>query len=143
MGRQQDIRWLQRFENYQKALLRLQQGVDLVQQRSLSDLEQQGLIQVFEFTHELAWNLLKDFLTWQGVSGITGSRDATRAAFKVGLIESGEVWMAMIKSRNLSSHTYREDVANEIAEKITSQYFQVFRELEVVMDARRSDLDDA
>ena len=71
-----DIRWQQRFNSYQKALLQLQSAVELSQQRALSALEKQSVIQVFEFTHELAWNLLKDFLQEQGNQNIKGSRDA-------------------------------------------------------------------
>ncbi|MGI9277749.1 MAG: nucleotidyltransferase substrate binding protein [Endozoicomonas sp.] len=129
MGEQQDIRWLQRFDNYQRALKRLQEAKDLADSRKLTDLEQQGLIQGFEFTHELAWNTLKDFLTYRGISNIIGSRDATRGAFRYGLVKDGEAWMEMIKSRNLTSHTYREEVANEIADKILNRYFQAFVEL--------------
>jgi nucleotidyltransferase substrate binding protein (TIGR01987 family) len=73
-----DVRWRQRFQNYRQALSRLSDAVALSRQRPLSDLEQQGLIQAFEFTHELGWNVLKDYLEEQGVAGIIGSRNATR-----------------------------------------------------------------
>ena len=106
-----DVRWRQRFDNYERALQVLQRGVDLAGQRPLSELEQQGLIQGFEFTHELAWNLLKDYLQYQGLEGIIGSRDATRLAFQNALIGDGEGWMAMIKARNQSSHTYNLEQA--------------------------------
>ena len=85
-----DIRWQQRFANYKKALQQLQSAVDLSKQRALSQLEKQGVIQAFEFTHELAWNMLKDFLRDQGNQNIKGSKDATREAFKVELICDGE-----------------------------------------------------
>jgi nucleotidyltransferase substrate binding protein (TIGR01987 family) len=88
------------------------------QQRGLSDLEKQGVIQAFEFTHELAWNVMKDYFSWQGNPNITGSRDAIREAFNKGLITEGDGWMEMIKSRNQTSHTYNKLVANEIVEKI-------------------------
>ena len=73
----QDIRWQQRFANFKKALLQLQSAVDLSAQRALSNLEKQGVIQAFEFTHELAWNVLKDYLQDQGNQNIKGSKDAT------------------------------------------------------------------
>lgn len=123
-----DIRWLQRFEHYLKAFALLDEAVTLSRQRSLSDLEQQGLIQRFEFTHELAWNVLKDYLEFQGYTGITGSRDAVRLAFERGLIGHGELWMEMIKSRNQSSHTYNEEVAEEIAGRIVHAYHNVLRD---------------
>ncbi|WP_448215744.1 nucleotidyltransferase substrate binding protein [Endozoicomonas sp. 2B-B] len=126
---QKDIRWLQRFENYQAALEALKEAVTLSEQRPLSRLEQQGLIQGFEFTHELAWKTLKDFLGYRGIQDVTGSRDAVRVAFREGIIINGELWMEMLKSRNLTSHTYREEVANEIAVKILKQYFDAFCEL--------------
>ena len=101
-----DVRWKQRFNNYLKAFLTLTEAVQLSQVRILSRLEQQGLIQGFELTHELAWNVLKDYLEDKGISGLIGSKDTTRSAFKNGLIGHGEDWMKMIEARNLSSHTY-------------------------------------
>ena len=80
-----DVRWLQRFANYQKALIQLDNAVRLSKERELSRLEGQGLVQGFEFTHELAWNTLKDFLQYKGNNeDLYGSRDATRQAFKLG-----------------------------------------------------------
>lgn len=123
----EDIRWQQRFQNFLKAFTLLEEAVALQQHRELTDLEEQGLIQRFEFTHELAWNVLKDYFQYQGNTAITGSRDATREAFKMGLIEDGEGWMEMIKSRNLSSHTYNEAVAEDLTEKIVEEYYGLFR----------------
>lgn len=130
MEEQNEVRWKQRFDSYQHALGRLQQAVDLSNHRELSELEQQGLIKAFEFTHELAWKTLKDFFTARGSEKLYGSRDATRLAFKEGLIENGEVWMKMINSRNLTSHTYQEEVAREIYEDIVNRYFTQFKILE-------------
>ena len=89
----EDIRWQQRLENYHRALNKLNKAAKLSEERSLTELEEQGLIQSFEFTHELAWNVMKDYFTYQGNPEIRGSRDATREAFKVGLITNGEVWI--------------------------------------------------
>ena len=122
----QDIRWIQRFNHFLKAFVQLEKAMELAHQRSLSKLEEQGLIQAFEYTHELAWNTLKDFLESRGVRGIYGSKDTTREAFKIGLIENGEVWMDMIKSRNLTSHTYNESTAATIASAILNQYLVEF-----------------
>ncbi len=88
-----DIRWKQRFSNYLRAYGNLAEAVELSRTRPLTKLEQQGLIQGFEFTHELAWNVLKDYLEEKGISGLIGSKDATRTAFKNGLIEDGDSWM--------------------------------------------------
>lgn len=124
-----DIRWIQRFENYRKAFSKLDEGVQLAGKRKLTELEQQGLIQAFEYTHELAWNTLKDFLTERGNSNIFGSKDATRAAFRYELIENGKVWMDMITSRNKTSHTYNEDTAGEILHAIIYNYYDEFKRL--------------
>ena len=122
----QDIRWQQRFSNYKKALVQLKDAVNLSRQRELSVLEKQGLIQAFEFTHELAWNCLKDFLEFKGQTGIYGSKDATRKAFELGLLENGDAWMDMIQSRNRSSHTYNQQVMQEIIEAIIESYNDLF-----------------
>lgn len=131
---QADIRWQQRFSNYKRALRQLQSAVELSQQRELSNLEKQGVIQAFEFTHELAWNVLKDYLQDQGNQNIRGSKDATREAFKVQLITDGEGWMAMIQSRNISSHTYDERTAEKLVEAITGLYFPLFAALQTEME---------
>ena len=128
----QDVRWKQRFNNYANALRSLQQAVELSERRPLSELEQQGLIQGFEFTHELAWNVLKDYLSAQGLLGLIGSRDATREAFKNGLIADGETWMAMIRARNLSSHSYNLKLAQEISQDICKRFYPAFILLEQV-----------
>jgi len=129
-----DVRWKQRFFNFNKALIQLEDAVMLSQQRELTQLEKQGIIQAFEFTHELAWNVLKDFLEDQGNQNIRGSKDATRAAFKVSLITEGELWMAMIQSRNSSSHTYDEETAESLVIAIINDYFPQFKALKSEMD---------
>ena len=134
----QDIRWLQRFQNYQKAFAQLTQAVDLSRQRALSKLEQQGLIQGFEYTHELAWNTLKDFLEARGAAAIFGSRDTTRAAFTAGLIDQGEVWMQMIQSRNQSTHTYNEEMMTQIVTAVIQTYMAEFTKLQSKFEQLRS-----
>ena len=112
-------------------------AVELATERDLSDLEQQGLIQAFEFTHELAWNTLKDFLVYQGVEhSIIGSRDATRLAFENQLIKNSEAWMEMIKSRNKTSHTYNEETADEIATLIIESYYAEFEQLRTRLESK-------
>ena len=102
----------------------------------MSRLEKQGVIQGFEYTHELAWNLLKDYLEYQGIVGLIGSRDSTREAFKRGLINDGEIWMEMIKSRNLSSHAYDREIAEQIFTAIRSRFFDEFQKLHVEFAGR-------
>lgn len=132
----QDIRWQQRFENYQKALAELRESVALARTRPLSKLEAQGIIQAFEFTHELAWNVMRDFFRYQGDTSVAGSRDATRAAFKIGIVADGEAWMDMITSRNLTSHTYNQNIAREIETKVVNQYFDLFEAFAAEMASR-------
>ena len=129
-----DIRWVQRFSNYQKALNQLKEAVKLMETRDLSNLEKQGMIQAFEYTHELAWKTLKDFLKSRGNTEIYGSRDATREAFQLGLIEDGELWMKMIQSRNLTSHIYDESTAEEMIRLISELYFGAFEKLQIKMN---------
>ena len=131
----QDTRWKQRFSNYRKALQTLAEAAQLAETRSLSKLEQQGLIRGFEFTHELAWNVLKDYLEEQGFVGIIGSKNATRDAFKNNLIVDGEAWMDMIKARNLTSHTYNTALAEGIANDILLRFYPAFAALAETFNA--------
>jgi nucleotidyltransferase substrate binding protein (TIGR01987 family) len=150
MDNNQDIRWKQRFSNYKKALEKLKESISYIKQDLnknkgkqkseqeiiLSEIIKEGLIQRFEYTHELAWNVMKDYAEFQGNSNIGGSRDATREAFSLKLISKGDVWMDMIKSRNKTSHTYNEETANEIYHKILDEYYPVFSNFEEVMDKK-------
>ncbi|QJD77516.1 nucleotidyltransferase substrate binding protein [Spirosoma rhododendri] len=128
---EKDVRWKQRFSNFKKAFGQLQEAVSL---HSYSKLEQQGLIKCFEFTYELAWNTLKDYLVDQGYTNITGSKDTFRLSNRVGLITNGERWMEMVSSRNATSHTYDEATANRIAETIRQEYFYDFEHLLTVFN---------
>nr|WP_315196803.1 nucleotidyltransferase substrate binding protein [uncultured Flavobacterium sp.] len=126
----QDIRWKQRFANFEKALSQLTKFID---KGELNELEEQGLIQSFEYTHELAWNVMKDFLIFEGIQNIMGSRSATREAFNKSLFEEGQIWMDMIDSRNESVHTYNEATVKKIAQKIKDVYFLAFINFEEKM----------
>lgn len=129
-----DTRWQQRFSNYRKALGQLENAVILSKSRELSELEKQGLIQAFEFTYELAWNTLKDYLEYQGETQIAGSRDAFRLAFRRGLIADGETWMEMIKARARTSHTYNEATAQTVVDDVVSVYIHQFQQLRKTFD---------
>lgn len=131
-----DIRWQQRFANYQKALKKLIEGIELLDgeplDQDLNDIVNEGLIQRFEFTHELAWNVMKDYATFQGVNEIRGSRDAIRYALKQNLISDSQ-WMETINARNLTSHDYNQDTANDVADKIKNCYVKLFLDFEEKM----------
>ncbi len=147
----EDVRWEQRFSNFTKALLKLDQAIIYINKNLISQLDElqilenvldeiikEGLIQRFEYTHELAWNVMKDYAEYQGNYEIGGSRDATREAFQLQLISNGQIWMDMIISRNKSSHTYNEATANEIYSKIISEYYPEFLKFKKIMDEKRN-----
>ncbi|MCF6156075.1 MAG: nucleotidyltransferase [Candidatus Brocadia sp.] len=119
----EDIRWIQRYNHFDKALNQL---TKFIEKGDLSELEKQGLIQAFEYTYELAWNTIKDYFEAQGETDIHGSRDTFRLAFRRGLIENGKTWMDMIKSRTLTTHTYNENIAEEVCSAIVNKYYPEF-----------------
>lgn len=121
-----DIRWVQRFNHFKKAMSQL---TKFMQKTELNELEEQGLIQAFEYTHELAWKVQKDFLESQGVPELFGAKNVAREAFKTGLIADGDIWMRMIESRNLTSHTYNEETTTQILTAIKGEYFGAFQSL--------------
>jgi len=130
---QQDIRWKQRFANYDKAIMQLQK---FIKKKKLNELEEQGLIQAFEYTYELAWNVMRDFFEFQGDDTAKGSRDAIRLAFNRGLLVDGKIWMDMIESRIKSSHTYNEAIVKEIKTKIIDNYITAFIQFRDTMQKR-------
>lgn len=123
---QNDKRWQERFENYEKAFFQLKR---FLEKGELNEFEIQGLIKSFEYTYELSWKLLKDYLNYQGITGITGSRDAIRHAFNKELIIQGNTWMRMIEDRILTVHTYDSITANEISDRIINLYAPCFEAL--------------
>lgn len=116
-------RWEQRLESYHKALSRLAEIVNASKLRALNDFERDGLVQRFEFTHELSWKLMKAYAEYQGYDGIGGSRYATRKAFEMNLIPDGQIWMDMIKSRNDISHNYDDEIATDIVDNILNVFY--------------------
>ena len=150
---EQGIRWEQRFSNFVKALSKLSQAVEYIRHNFMNEEEpmddsdlgyvlnemiKEGLIQRFEYTHELAWNVMKDYATFQGNTNVGGSRDATREAFQLKLVSNGKIWMDMIGSRNKTSHTYNEEIADEIYSKIMVEYYPAFLEFQKNMEAKKS-----
>jgi len=134
-----DIRWHQRLQNFKAAFTEFQEAIELNEQRPLSKLEEQGLIQVFKHTYELSWNTIKDFYKAQGETDIQGSRDAIRLAFRRGLIQQGDTWMEMIKSRTLTSHTYNRETAKLIVNQIINGYFTEIKALLTTLEKKQKD----
>ena len=116
-------RWEQRLDSYHKALARLAEIVGASKKRALNEFERDGLVQRFEFTHELSWKLMKAYAEYQGFDGIGGSRDATRKAFEMSLISDGQSWMDMIKSRNETSHNYDGSMADDGVDSIINRFY--------------------
>ena len=137
MTENKDIRWMQRFDNYRKALRLLGRAVEIVSQRvngdeAVEDLLKEGLIQRFEYTHELAWKVMKDYAEYQGYTDIRGSRDAFRKAFEMEII-TDKRWMESIADRNLTSHNYDDETAEAIYEAVVNVYYPLFVQLESTM----------
>ena len=127
---QKEIRWRQRYISFEKAYLRF--GSVCTSMDQLNMLEKEGMLQRFEYTFELAWKTLKDYLKSQKVE-VSFPREVIKAAFHYGLIKDGEMWMDMLDKRILLSHTYDEDTFNTVTEMIKKGYFdaitQVYMEL--------------
>jgi nucleotidyltransferase substrate binding protein (TIGR01987 family) len=126
----EDIRWIQRFINYRKALRRLSAAVEQAKEEKLSELEQQGLIQAFEFTCDMGWKTLQDFIV---ENGYEGDREKPVKIFIDAaareLIDE-KMWRTLYQARCKTSHSYDEEIADEIAETIISTYHGVFIQLE-------------
>ncbi len=128
MKNNEDVRWEQRLSHYEKALGSLLGDIQLATDRELSDIEKRGVIQAFEYTYELAWNVIKDFQKETGSEDIIGSKDAFQWAFKSKLV-STDILLKTIKSRQLTSHSYNKEVADEIYNNIIELYYDGFKEL--------------
>ena len=121
-----DIRWKQRFQNFEKSLQYLEQALYI----SKPDIIQKaGLIQFFEMSFELAWNVVKDYLEEQGFIEIKSPRSALKKAFETGLIEDGHGWMKLLDDRNITSHAYDEATINIIEELIHQKYYSLLKQL--------------
>lgn len=129
----QDIRWKQRFQNFEKAIGHLEEAL-MIEQPDF--LQKAGIIQFFEMSYELAWNTLKDYLEEQGFNDVKSPRNALKKAFEVGLIEDGHTWMDLLLDRNLTAHTYDEDKATEVEELIHEKYFPLLSQLYEILKTK-------
>lgn len=130
-----NIRWLERLDTYKKALARLTETVLLFKHQPLSPLEKDGMVRRFEYTQELAWKLLKNYIEYQGEEQrLTGSRDVVRRAFAMGLIKNPDTWFDMLDSRNTTSHVYDEKVEVEVLDKIINLYYPILNDLKEAME---------
>jgi nucleotidyltransferase substrate binding protein (TIGR01987 family) len=136
--RDKDSRWLQRFQNLEKAFREFNSACSL---EHYSKLERSGLIQTFEYTFELAWKTLQDLLLSRGYEGILGPRPVIEQAFQDGIVEDGEAWAKMLLSRNLTVHTYNEKTAEELAGLIKSLYYPIIATLVEKLSEQRASID--
>lgn len=113
-----DIRWKQRFENFDKSYKLLNK---YAKQPITTELERAGIIQFFEMTFELAWKVLKDYLEAQEYL-VKSPRETVKQAFQIGLIDNGHIWMDALSNRNLTTHTYDEELANKMTNEIITMY---------------------
>ncbi len=120
-----DIRWKQRFQNFDKAYLLLERTLKI---ENPSEAEKGGVIQFYEMAFELAWKLMKDYLDEQGFT-VQSPREAIKQAFQSGIIEDGHIWIDALEDRNLTTHTYDEEIATEVVSKIRMVYFPALSQL--------------
>jgi nucleotidyltransferase substrate binding protein (TIGR01987 family) len=128
-----DIRWIQRFNNYLRAYDLLKEAAFIGEP---SELEIEGMIQRFEYTFELAWKTMKDYLEEMGFTEIVGSREAIRIAFANGIIADGDIWMEMIKARNLTTHIYNSETAHQIWSDIIKLYLPCFKQFRDYLEGK-------
>ena len=128
----QDIRWKQRFENFERALRLLREALEDV--GTLSELEQQGVIQRFEFTLELGWKTLKDYLEFSGVAlDQVTPKSVIKQAFAARLVADGQLWVDMLDYRNRLSHMYDEEIFGEAVTQIAERYVHAFEEMHAML----------
>lgn len=122
---EQDIRWKQRYSNFKKVSSQLQ---EFIEKEELNKFELQGLIKCFEYTFELAWKTMKDYLEQEGYE-VKSPRKAIQLAFQIELISDGHTWIDALQKRNLMAHTYNENIAKEAEGLIRDKYYKMIRDL--------------
>ena len=123
-----DVRWKQRLQNFDKAFKRLTDAIQIIRNDPDNVLLQAGLIQTYEFTFELAWKTLKDYLEMEGFT-VPSPRATLRQAFQCGYIQQGDVWLKALNDRNLTAHTYDDEVAKEVIADIQQTYYFLLKDL--------------
>ncbi len=136
MENPKSIRWKKRYKNFHGALIQLSEAISSF--NKLSVLEKEGLVQRFEYTFELAWKTMKDFLESQG-EAVKYPRDTVKLAFKTGIIDNGEIWLEMLNQRNLMAHTYDEKIFNEVLSNIVNLFFPEIEKLNNYLSANLED----
>lgn len=125
--KEQDIRWQQRLQNFNKVMFHLENALTI---KKPDFVQKAGIIHLFEMSFELAWKLLKDFLEEQGFQDVKSPRAALKKAFEIELIENGHEWMELLADRNSMAHTYDEQKATEMENLIATKYFPIMKSLQ-------------
>lgn len=124
-----DLRWKQRFQNFEKAYNTLNRALTRFDEEPEDEMIQMALVQAFEFTYELSWNTMKDYLENEGFDEVKNAKQTIRTAFQAELIYDAEKWMDVIQKRNLASHTYNQIILEETVSYITEEFFPLVRRL--------------
>ena len=133
MMESKDIRWKQRFDNFEKAYLSLVKNQEALESEPDNDFIQDSLIQRYEYTLELAWKTMKDYLENEGFMDVTSPKKAVRKAFQERIIQDGSAWIAALDDRNKTSHAYDEQMAKDVIQSITEQHIPIFRDFYLYM----------
>lgn len=131
----QEIRWIQRFENFKKAIQNLQETVDCINQNGINKIYQMALVQAFEIAFELSWKTLKDYLEFNGINATT-PREVIKEAFAANIIIDGQTWIEMMEARNKTSHTYNEEYANQLVNEILNTYLKILLEMQTKLKGK-------
>ena len=129
--KKEDIQWHQRFLSFKKAFNQLER---FIAEEELNEMEEQGLIKAFEYTYELSWKTLQDLLKEKGYNDILGPKPVIEQSFQDGYIIKGKEWLKMHSSRNLTTHSYDKETADEIVLQIRENYFGLFKELQIKLE---------
>lgn len=132
----EDVRWKQRFQNFEKAIGYLEQALQIP---SPDIVQKAGIIQFFEMSFELAWNMVKDYLEDQGFVDIKSPRGALKKAFEMNILENGHDWMDLLQDRNLTAHTYDEQKATEMEQLIKNKYFPILKALQISFNQKANE----
>ncbi len=125
----EDVRWKQRFQNFEKAFNRLENALSFHLKEPKNELYQMALVQSFEFTFELGWKTLKDYLSYSGIKKISLPREVIKQGFHHDIISDGQTWIDMMEDRNLMAHTYSEENAQKAVKKISQEYHNGIKQL--------------
>ena len=139
MSENEDIRWKQRYHNFRRSVLNLQEALET---EDPSKLERQGIIKAFELCYELAWKTLQDYLAHLGYEQIVGPKPVIRRAFEAGLLQDGELWARMHRARNESTQLYSENKAVELETEVRSEYVGALSALSTELELRKADTTD-